>query len=409
VQPDHPDHAHTAIIGAGAAGLMAAIQAGRAGRNNRVVVFDSAHRPGAKILISGGGRCNVTHHEVDATAFAGSSRNAIGKVLRGFDVRRTMEFFEELGVELNREDTGKLFPVSDDARTVLDALLQAASRHTDLITDTRVQAVTPHGDGFEIATDRGHARADRVILATGGRSIPKSGSDGHGYEIARALGHSVTRTFPALVPLTLPKGHWITQLSGLSTDAEFSVLSRTGKKLHSASGSALCTHFGLSGPATLDISRFLIAAQLDDPESSLAVNWIPGATAESLVNDWKSTSRTVGNALKNHLPGRLTEALCGEANTKPGTNLDQVNRPGFARLLTEYRLPVSGNRGYNYAEVTAGGVPLDEIHLTTMESRIQPGLYLCGEICDVDGRIGGFNFQWAWSSGYLAGGGSQRD
>src|SRR5712671_934148 len=196
-----------AVIGAGAAGLMAVIAASRMGA--RVVAIDSAKRIGAKILISGGGRCNVTNEVVRPEDFNGS-RNAIAKVLRTFDVAATVAFFEELEVPLKREETGKLFPVSNRARDVVDALLKAAEdAGVEIVTGMRVESLTP---GFVI---NGELRADRIIIAAGGRSVPKTGSDGSGYELVRALGHFVTPTFPALVPLVIEKGHRITEISGV--------------------------------------------------------------------------------------------------------------------------------------------------------------------------------------------------
>src|SRR5215813_11972402 len=188
------EQAHIVIIGAGAAGLMSAIWAGRTFPDRSIVVLDSAKKLGAKILVSGGGRCNVTHDEVDEQAYAGSSRNAIKKVLRRFDVPQTVAFFRELGVMLKREETGKLFPVTDSARSVLDALLSAARTANVMIKHPyRVEAVEKCGDKFVVAGPWGQLEADRVVLATGGQSLPKTGSDGHGYAIARALGHHVTR------------------------------------------------------------------------------------------------------------------------------------------------------------------------------------------------------------------------
>lgn len=404
--------ADTVVIGAGAAGLMAAIWAARGSTSRRIVVLDSARRLGAKILISGGGRCNVTHREIDARSFAGSSRNAIGKVLRSFDVERTVDFFREIGVDLECESTGKLFPVSNTARTVLEALLGAArDLGVEFAHPCRVDRVDPDPEGFLVAGSWGSLRAPRVVLATGGRSIPKSGSDGHGYELARGLGHHVNRTFPALVPLTLPAGHWIRSLSGVALEAELRVVSSSGKRRDAARGPVLFTHFGLSGPAILDISRFLIQARLDDRGASLSANWMPGRTAESLLDEWERVdTEPIGRLLRHRLPNRFVEALAAEAAIDlavPVRSLRKDARRRLARDLVEHGLPVTGDRGYDHAEVTAGGVPLSEIRLTSMESRIRTGLHLCGEICDVDGRIGGFNFQWAWSSGYLAGVGAR--
>lgn len=414
-----------AVVGAGAAGLMAAIQAGRAARASAspkkpsIVALDGARSLGAKILVAGGGRCNVTHFEVSERDYAGSSRNAIRKVLLRFGVDRTVQFFRELGVDLKREDTGKLFPTTDSARTVLDALLRAAKDvNIEIRHPRRVGSVRVGEDGwFSIEEDPNDAHgsgwggilARRVILAMGGRSLPKSGSDGKGHEIVRTLGHTVTqRVFPALVPLTMPKDHPLCALSGLSVIATVFVRTKSGKRIAEFTDSLLLTHFGISGPAGMNISRFYTDAHRDDPNASLCVNFLPRENEQTidaaLVNLGK---QSVGAFLRERdLPERLARTICELSNVDPsttGANLSKDARRALARSLTALELPVTGDRGWNYAEVTAGGVPLSEIRLETMESRIIPGLHLCGEICDVDGRIGGFNFQWAWASGFVAG------
>jgi hypothetical protein len=389
--------------------LFAGIWAGRTHPGRGIVLLDSARRLGAKILVAGGGRCNVTHDQVDELAYAGSSRNAIRKVLRRFDVPQTVLFFRELGVELKREDTGKLFPTSDDAHTVLDALLRAADdAGAHILHPHRVESVARVDDGFLVRGEWGVLTAAHVVLATGGRALPKSGSDGHGYAIAQALGHTLTgRIFPALVPLILADGHFLRDLSGVSAGAFLSVHSDSGKKLVEMEGSLLCTHFGLSGPVVLDISRHYLAARADDPGASLRVNWMPGWTAERL--DQHVLAHPHDGAyrfLSDHLPDRLARALLHQVGIEVGTRfgaLTREARQAFVTTICVLRLPITDDRGYTYAEVTAGGVPLSEIRLETMESRVCPGLYLCGEICDVDGRIGGYNFQWAWASGYVVG------
>ena len=240
--------------------------------------------------------------------------------------------------------------------------------------------------------------ANKVILATGGRSVPKTGSDGGGYALARSLGHTVTDTFPALVPLVLEPGHWLTSLSGTSVEAELAV--RAGKVLVRQRGSLLFTHFGLSGPLALDISRHWIASN----GGTLVANFLPGETFESLealLVSEKNPHATVASVLRGRLPERLLAAIAGDA--QPLGRLTKDERRRIVRALVESELPVVRDRGFDYAEVTAGGVPLSEIDLATMASRRCPGLYLCGEILDVDGRIGGYNFQWAWASGRLAG------
>ncbi len=457
--PDAPhaqfEQADIAVIGAGAAGLMAAIFAGRAARaaaiassqsgqpplrNLRIIAFDGARTLGAKVLVAGGGRCNVTHHHVDESAYAGSSRHAIKKVLRAFPVESTVEFFRELGVELKREDTGKLFPVTDSARSVLDALLRAAHdvgvelRHPWRVE--RIERVEEGGEfGFVIhaSGDAPPIRARAVILATGGKSLPKSGSDGHGYEIAKSLGHTLTpRVFPALVPLVLDVNKtFLHTLSGITIDAELTVWSSSGKRVQSFHNSLLFTHFGLSGPAALDISRYFTQARLDaaagaeservvgtntNTAARLTLNLLPGESFESLDKRFAPDAPgaklsvlrrlTEAEGSSPPLPDRLARALLESLSITPSTPVAQLSRDARRTLvhhLLALPLPVVGDRGYTYAEVTAGGVPLSELHLDTMASRHTPGLYLCGEICDVDGRIGGFNFQWAWASGSVAG------
>jgi predicted Rossmann fold flavoprotein len=400
------DIADVAIIGAGAAGLMAAIWTGRTAPGRRIVALDGAKRPGAKILVAGGGRCNVTHDVVDEMAYAGSTRPAIRKVLGRFDVARTVAFFREIGVELKREETGKLFPVTDDAYTVLEALLGAAQRAgAELVHPWRVDRVERVDGGFAVVPVEGvPMRARQVILATGGMALPRSGSDGHGYAIARSLGHSITeRVFPALVPLTLPKGHFICALSGIAAPATLELREASGKRIVSFAGPLLCTHFGISGPAVMDISRYYLEA----PGRVLVVNWLPAMTREALDGElMRVGARGVGRFLGDRLPERLALALCAEAGVDAGTaghSLTREQRRMVAACACEMALPVTGDRGFTFAEATAGGVPLSEVRLENMESRICPGLHLCGEILDVDGRIGGYNFQWAWASGYTAG------
>ena len=405
-----PESSDILVIGAGAAGLFAAAWAGRtaaaAGRPLTVTAVDSARKLGAKILVAGGGRCNVTHERVAEGDYAGSTPPAIRKVLRRFPVADTVAFFEAAGVDLKTEDTGKLFPTSDSARTVLDALVREATRAgARLMHPARVTALVRAGAGFVATSDAGEFAARRVILCTGGKSLPKSGSDGTGLELARSLGHSLTSPIvPALVPLVLPAGHWITALSGLTLPAEITLKSATGKKLFTTTGSTLCTHVGLSGPAILDASRHWLVERAADPGVTLWLNWLPGETPESLDRLLVEGQRRGALAiLRERLSDRLARALCEHAAAPPTGDLARDARRRLAALATATPLAITGDRGYTVAEATAGGVPLAEVRLETMESRICPGLSLAGEVLDVDGRIGGFNFQWAWATGFVAG------
>jgi predicted Rossmann fold flavoprotein len=398
------------LVGAGAAGLFAATWAGRtaaaAGHPLAVVAVDGARKLGAKILVAGGGRCNVTHEVVSEADYAGSTPPAIRKVLRRFGVAETVRFFAEAGVELKREDTGKLFPTTDSARTVLDALVREASRAgVRLVHPARVAALARDEHGFVATTDTGPVRAARVILCTGGRSLPKSGSDGGGHELARSLGHSLTTPIvPALVPLVLPTDHWITSLSGLTLPTEVSLHAAGGRRLVATTGSTLCTHVGLSGPAVLDISRHWLVARHADPGVTLALNWLPESSAEAVDRLLLDGQRRGALAtLRERLPDRLARILCEIAGAPSTGDVPREARRRLAAAVTATPLPVVGDRGFTVAEATAGGVPLTEVRLETMESRVCPGLHLAGEVLDVDGRIGGFNFQWAWASGFVAG------
>ena len=394
---------------------MTAARIGRAvaGTRARVLLLDGAKKVGVKILVAGGGRCNVTHHAVDEKQYAGGSRNTIRKVLRQFDVGQTVAYFAELGVELKREDTGKLFPVTDRAQTVLDALLGDVKRGgVELVHPWRVGAIEAEPDGG-FTVRRQHTEesisASRVVLATGGMALPKSGSDGAGFALAHRLGHSVTdRLFPALVPLVVgDRSRWLTELSGISARATVEVRSGTGKRLAQFENDLLCTHFGLSGPAVMDASRWLKDARDQDPGAALHIGWLIGESFDSVNASLLGLGPTrVLTWLRERLPDRLARAICsahGVDPTLPGAQLGKEARRTLAHALVAMPVEITRDRGFAHAEATAGGVPLQEINPGTMQSRVHEKLWLVGEILDVDGRIGGFNFQWAWSTGAVAG------
>jgi predicted Rossmann fold flavoprotein len=405
--------ADIAIVGAGAAGLATAIFAGRARPELRILLLDGARKPGAKILVSGGSRCNVTNSVVTEADFNGGRRPVVRRILRAFPVDATVQFFAEIGVPLHEEPGGKLFPDTNRSRDVLDALLKATSKAgVTLLTEYRVIDVIRAGDGFTLLTSRGEIRARSVVLASGGLSLPKTGSDGTGYGFARALGHSIVQTTPALVPLVLTDGRDAglqRNLSGVSHDATLEVWV-DGARGTAVTGSLLWTHFGISGPAALDVSRHWLRARLLDPNVRLVVRLTPGRPFEDLDRIWTAAAASRGRsslqrALATMVPAAVAAALLEALHLDGESALAELTRADRRRLvhaLTAWTLPVRDSRGYNHAEVTAGGVALDEIDPGTMQSRICPGLFLVGEILDVDGRIGGFNFQWAWSSALVA-------
>ncbi len=410
--------ADLAIVGGGAAGLAAAIFAAEAAPPGfRIVILDGAKTLGAKILVSGGGRCNVTHHEVFPKDFNGS-QNIVRNVLSAFDVAATIRWFASLGVELKREPTGKLFPVANSAKAVLKALLDRCDAlKVTLLTRHRVTGIVPPSDAggsFQIVHPDGVLTCARVIVSTGGRSLPRSGSDGSGWEILRKLGHTVTPTYAALVPLVLEPQMFHAELAGVSQEVELSVFVN-GKRIDHRTGSLLWTHFGISGPVVMDASRhWTIAhetAQATGAAPTLQCNLLPGESFQQ-VEQWliQSASDRPKASMLTHLSQRFTERTAaallrhaGIDSTTVASQLTRESRRTLVHALTALVLPVTQHRGWNYAEVTAGGVPLSEIDFRTMQSRKVPGLYLAGEVLDCDGRIGGFNFQWAWATGFLAG------
>ena len=403
--------ADVAIVGAGAAGLATAIFIRRLHPRTTVVLLDGARRPGAKILVSGGGRCNVTNTVVTDKDFWGGRRTIVRRILRGFSVDDTVAFFHEIGVPLHEEPGGKLFPDSNSARDVLNALLNEAERRgVTMAAGARVTDVTRQDEqSLRVVTGDADVRARHVVLATGGRSLPKSGSDGVGFDIARRLGHTIVPTTPALVPLLLKDEpaamHRV--LTGVAHEAELTLWVQNAAEIR-LTGSLLWTHFGISGPLALNMSRHWIRAR----DAQLTVSFCPGETFDDLERWWTSRTRahpqtSVATQLSSRLPASVAARLLERAGIDDATTLAHFAREDRRRLShaqVKSPLAVTGDRGYNFAEVTAGGVPLDEIDPATMASRVCPGLSLVGEILDVDGRIGGFNFQWAWSSARVAAG-----
>jgi len=418
-----PPPADIAVVGAGAAGLTAAIRAAEAGA--RVKLLNAHPRVGLKILMSGGTRCNVTHRQVSERDYAGGSRPVIARVLRAFPAEEARSWIESLGVPLKLEDTGKYFPQSDNAHTVLTALVdRAQALGVEIVPGARVIRLQA---GWRLGIQRirdsnpfsaqvaGYREgawplpasepdtwlaARRVILATGGLSFPRTGSDGTGYGLALALGHTVVPPIPALTPLA-GNDRLCRVTQGLTVDAELT-LRIDGKVAERVRGSLLIAHFGFSGPAALDLSRWWLRAEGSRRE--VTANFAPGAEVEfAWLTDGRSSPRRI---LAQWMPERLADVLCEEAGVDPGAQASQVpreKRAALLRLVTARPLEITGTLGYEKAECTAGGVPLSEVNPSTLESRIAPDLYLCGEILDVDGRLGGFNFQWSWSSGTVAG------
>jgi len=399
------------IIGAGAAGLMAAIAAGSSG-SSPVRVLERTPDGGRKILISGGGRCNVLPSSLDPGDFVtASSPNSLRRLLLDWPLAEQREFFEhDLGIPLQLEaETGKLFPVSNRARDVRDALTgRARGVGVHFRFGTKVLDVRPSEDAGArwevILSDKSPIPAHSVIFASGGLSVPATGSDGTGLTILERLGHSVHDLYPALTPLLCsPPRH--SALAGVSLDVTLEATG-SGAGRTSARGGFLFTHRGYSGPVVLDLSHHAVLARRAGDRCSLRVRW----THES-EEVWDRRLRQGGGTrvrtpLRDTLPDRLADRLLEEAGVAPDTSLSQLPRTSrleLASLLGAYPLPWTGDEGYRKAEVTGGGVDLQEVNPRTLESRLHPGLFLCGELLDAFGPIGGYNFAWSWSTGRRAG------
>lgn len=386
-------------MGASAAGLLAAISAARAGAH--VVAFETRPKPGAKIRVSGGGRCNLLPSELSPADFHTSgSRRSLRNILLSWPLEEVRAFFEvELGIPLKRESSGKLFPASERPLDVVQALLRASELGgVELRTGARVTAIERQGAGFVVAstgTDRVHA--ERVVLATGGLSLPKTGSDGSGFALARALGHEIVPTFPVLVPLTSGDATWAA-LAGVSVLATVRVLDE-GALVMERTGSFLFTHRGFSGPVVLDVSRAV------HPRAVVEVHW--GGAGTPWANLLRAPGpSSVGRVLRDALPRRLADQLLARAGVpaeRRAAEMRRTERRALEGELVACRLPVDGNEGYRTAEATGGGIPLADVQTKSLESRIAPGLHFAGEMLDVDGRIGGYNFLWAFVTGRRAG------
>lgn len=393
------------VVGAGAAGLMAALFAARAGAP--VVLVEGTKDGGRKILISGGGRCNILPSVPTPRRYVtDSSPNTLRNLLMRWPLRDQRSFFErELAMPLELEpETGKLFPSSHKARDVRDGLVRRV-REAGARTwfGTRVIDVTPVEARWRVAlAGAPPIEASAVVIATGGLSVPATGSDGFGLDLARRLGLTVHDTYPALTPLTAdPHPH--ADLSGVSL--EVTIRAPDAEPSFETEGGFLFTHRGWSGPTVLDASHLAIRGRADGSRQELLVAW-DGAAAEAWDERLGPGSGTVRTALSDHLPRRLGDMLLTETGVPEDTPLAQLRREqrlALVEAVTAYRLPWTGDEGYKKAEVTGGGVSLAEVVPLTMETKGHPGLFLCGEVLDAFGPIGGHNFMWAWSTGRTAG------
>ena len=396
------------VVGAGAAGVMAAIHAAGAGR--RVILLERTRDGGRKILISGGGRCNILPSAMDPSQYVTESSPAtLRNILRSWPLADQIAFFEtEVGLHLVLEpETGKLFPETNRARDVRDGILAVARRRgVEVRFGATVRGAAPAPGGWRIALDDGEIMARALVLATGGLSVPTTGSDGIGLAIARGLGHTIKPTYPALTPLTDDPPHY-GDLAGISPVVALEA--PAGKRRFSTEGGFLFTHRGYSGPAVLDISHLAVRSRMSgESRQEIFVRWCALGAAEWEALLATRGTGTVANVVRRHLPDRLADRLVRDAGLDETTALAHLRREERRLLitaLTRHLLPWSGDEGYRKAEVTGGGVALAEIDPRTMESRRHAGLFLCGEMLDAFGPIGGYNFLWAGVTGKAAGAG----
>ena len=399
------------ILGAGAAGLFAAIFAAERGR--RVLLLEKGKKAGVKILMSGGTRCNITHNcdkrgIIDAF---GNNGKFLHSALASFSPQDVVQFFEAEGVATKIEDTGKIFPVSDRALDVQQALLHRLARSgATLCLNEPALAIQKTESGFAIGTPTRTVHGTHLLVTTGGLSFPGCGTTGDGYGFAKQFGHSIVPTQPALVPLRTQPA-WVPELKGLTlTKTKLSIYEpNAAKPLDSRSGAMLFAHFGLTGPAPLDVSRavsghakpssLLLEADLlpDEPEQQFE----QFLQNESINQAKKQLAVVLAEKMQRRLADQLL-VLAKMAPDRRAAALSKDDRRLLVTLTKRLRVPLAGTLGYEKAEVTSGGVNLGEVDSKTMQSKLQPGLFFAGEVLDLDGWIGGYNFQSDWSTGHLA-------
>lgn len=406
------------VIGAGSAGLMASVSAGESGA--KVLLLDKGDKLGRKLGISGGGRCNVTNaKELDELIknIPGNGKY-LYSALATFGNKHIIGFFEELGIRLKEEDNGRMFPVSDKAKTVVDALVgKVRSLGVDIRVNSPVDRVFyEDGRAVGVKLKSGETiRGGAVIVAVGGKSVPHTGSTGDGYAWAEEAGHTIVELFPTEVPLT-SKEPFIRskELQGLSLrGVALSVWNAKGKKAIEHEGDMIFTHFGLSGPIALRCSQFVVKGMKQNGGEPVrtTIDLLPGMSADEIYNETlglcKNESRkTVKNAIKGFFPERLIPLLLDKAGVREDITYDNIPKQAWmelAKMAKAFPVMVNGTLSIEEAFVTGGGVNLKEIDPRSLQSKLMDGLYFCGEILDIHGYTGGYNITAAFTTGYNAG------
>lgn len=406
------------VAGGGSAGLMACVSAARHGAS--VLLLDKGNKLGRKLGISGGGRCNVTNAKEtdDLIAHIPGNGRFLYSAFQHFNNRDIMNFFEGLGIALKEEDNGRMFPVSDKAASVVGALIQEVKRlGVEIKTDSPIAEVLyEDGRTAGVRLKSGHIyRAPSVIVATGGKSVPHTGSTGDGYPWAEAAGHTITELYPTEVPIVSHE-KWIQSkdLQGLSLrDVELSVWNPKGKKVIGHRGDMIFTHFGVSGPIALRCSQFLrqVKNKFHTPDVEMAIDLFPDldvSSLDQLLRDKLASEpkKAIRNVLKGQVPDRLLPLLFDKSQLDGDAtyaHLPKQQWGDFVACLKQFRFRAVGTKSIEEAFVTGGGVNLKEINPKTMESKLMPGLFFCGEVLDIHGYTGGYNITAAFSTGYTAG------
>ncbi len=406
------------VAGAGPAGMMAAIKAAENGA--QVVLLEKMSRPGKKMLITGKGRCNITNVAEKQELIRNIPGNGkfLYSCLKAYDNEDVQLFFQTLGVPTKVERGGRVFPISDKAADVVEAMvLYLQELGVELVLDARVEKILTqadeagvlHATGFRLSDGREY-KGDAAILATGGASYPGTGSTGDGCRLAQRLGHHIVKLLPSLVPLET-EDDWVKELQGLSLKNVKATLLSDGEKVSDMFGEMLFTHFGISGPIVLSLSRqtaqLLAQGHFVEMELDLKPALTPEQLDARLLRDFqKYLNKEIKNGMKDLLPGRLIEPVLDAAYLKPDTPVNTITREQrhkLAEVLKALPMIISGTRPIAEAIVTAGGIDTKEINPKTMESKLVKGLYFAGETTDVDGYTGGFNLQAAFSMGAAAG------
>ena len=395
-----------AIIGGGAAGFVAAITAAKSGK--KVVILERKERVLKKVLVTGNGRCNMTNVKADITHYFGKNIDSIKNILDSFTPKDTMEFFNELGIICNEEERGKVYPLSGQAASIVDALRFEAEK-LGIVTETEFYVRKVEKDGFKFkiySEDKRKIEANRVILATGGQSYPELGSNGSGYEIAKELGHSITKLSPSIVQLKAEK-YQVKGLQGIKLDTAVTAYG-DNKKICTYNGELLFTDYGISGNVVFNISFVMPLYKNVEFE----IDFMKKFDYNELYDILKKRKEILGhltmeqyfNGMINKKLGQFLAKMSGiEKLSKPINTLSDDEIRNLCNVLKKYRINILETTGFKNAQVTAGGVPLDEINTETLESKKVKGFYFAGEVLDVYGECGGYNLQWAWASGHRAG------